>query len=103
MAICYQKGTRLSGRVSFVMTPSEAIHVEPLTKQDNKNTGVRQCLMIYDFRRILQVRRTLLEKKMSEETTQFLQERGERIRLLRERQAREVENFDDESVRMGFK
>merc|ERR1712073_135495 len=34
--------------------------------------------------------------------TQFLQERGERIRLLRERQAREVENFDDESVRMGF-
>ena len=52
---------------------------------------------------MLQVRRTLLEKKMSEETTQFLQERGERIRLLRERQAREVENFDDESVRMGFK
>ena len=87
------------------MTPS-AIHVEPLTKYDsvdNKNSGVRQCLMIHDFRRMLQVRRTLLEKKMSEETTQFLQERGERIRLLRERQAREVENFDDESVRMGFK
>ena len=60
-------------------------------------------MMIHDFRRMLQVRRTLLEKKMSEETTQFLQERGERIRLLRERQAREVENFDDESVRMGFK
>ena len=44
-----------------------------------------------------------LTKKMSEETTQFLQERSERIRLLRERQAREVENFDDESVRLGFK
>merc|ERR1719300_482079 len=41
----------------------------------------------------VEVRRTLLEKKMSEETTQFPQERGERIRLLRERQAREVENF----------
>jgi len=50
----------------------------------------------------VEVRRTLLEKKMSEETTQFLQERGERIRLLRERQAREVENFDDESIRLGF-
>merc|ERR1712029_167738 len=50
----------------------------------------------------VEVRRTLLEKKMSEETTQFLQERSERIRLLRERQSREVENFDDESVRLGF-
>lgn len=48
------------------------------------------------------VRKTLLEQKMEEETQQFLQERGERIRLLRERQAREVEQFDDESTRLGF-
>ncbi|XP_059090502.1 serine/threonine-protein kinase Tao-like [Tigriopus californicus] len=48
------------------------------------------------------VRKTLLEQKMEEETQQFLQERGERIRLLHERQAREVEQFDDESTRLGF-
>merc|ERR1711997_641967 len=50
----------------------------------------------------VEVRRTLLEQKMAEESQQFLQERSERIRLLHERQAREVEQFDDESVRLGF-
>ena len=49
------------------------------------------------------VRRTLLEQKMDEETQQFLQERSERIRLLHERQAREIEQFDDESTRLGFR
>ncbi len=49
------------------------------------------------------VRRTLLEQKMEEETQQFLQERAERIRLLHERQTREVETFDDESTRLGFR
>jgi len=39
---------------------------------------------------------------MEEETQQFLQERSERIRLLHERQAREIEQFDDESNRLGF-
>ena len=49
------------------------------------------------------VRQTLLEQKMDEETQQFLQERSERIRLLHERQAREIEQFDDESTRLGFR
>lgn len=49
------------------------------------------------------VRKTLLEQKMDEETQQFLQERSERIRLLHERQAREIEQFDDESTRLGFR
>ncbi len=49
------------------------------------------------------VRRALLEQKMEEETQQFLQERSERIRLLHERQSREVEQFDDESTRLGFR
>ena len=35
---------------------------------------------------------------MEEETQQFLQERSERIRLLHERQAREIEQFDDETL-----
>lgn len=37
------------------------------------------------------------------ETKQFLQERGERIRLLREKQERELEQFDEESARLGFR
>ena len=49
------------------------------------------------------VRKTLLEQKMDEETQQFLQERSERIRLLHEHQAREIEQFDDESTRLGFR
>jgi len=48
------------------------------------------------------VRRALLGQKMEEESSQFLQERGERIRLLHDRQAREVEQFDEESTRLGF-
>ena len=49
------------------------------------------------------VRRTLLEQKMEEETQQFLQERSERVRITRERQVREVEQFDEESMRLGFR
>ncbi|PNF14844.1 Serine/threonine-protein kinase TAO1 [Cryptotermes secundus] len=48
------------------------------------------------------VRRALLEQKMELETQQFLQERSERIRLLHERQDRELEQFDEESARLGF-
>ena len=49
------------------------------------------------------VRRALLGQKMEEESGQFLQERSERIRLLHERQAKEVEQFDEESTRLGFR
>ncbi|XP_075213390.1 serine/threonine-protein kinase Tao [Lycorma delicatula] len=48
------------------------------------------------------VRKALLEQKMQTETQQFLQERSERIRLLHERQDRELEQFDEESARLGF-
>ncbi|KAK6621281.1 hypothetical protein RUM43_011587 [Polyplax serrata] len=48
------------------------------------------------------VRRSLLEQKMDQETQQFLQERSERIRLLHERQHREIEQFDEESDKLGF-
>lgn len=40
---------------------------------------------------------------MEMETAQFLQERGERIRLLHEKQDREFKQFDDESIRLGFR
>jgi hypothetical protein len=44
-----------------------------------------------------------LWQQMELETQQFLQERSERIRLLHERQDRELEQFDEESARLGFR
>lgn len=48
------------------------------------------------------VRKSLLERKMELETTQFLKERSDRIRHLHEKQDRELEEFDEESARLGF-
>lgn len=48
------------------------------------------------------VRKSLLEQKMTAENQRFIEERGERIRILHERQERELEDFDEESVRLGF-
>jgi hypothetical protein len=40
---------------------------------------------------------------MEEETREFLRERSDRIRLLHENQAKELERFDEESVNLGFR
>lgn len=40
---------------------------------------------------------------MEKEKAQFLKERNERIRLLSERQESEIEQFDEESARLGFR
>lgn len=40
---------------------------------------------------------------MDMELQQFLKERAERIRVLHERQDRELEQFDDDSARLGFR
>lgn len=40
---------------------------------------------------------------MEKEKAQFLKERNERIRLLSEKQESEVEQFDEESARLGFR
>ncbi|XP_014212579.1 serine/threonine-protein kinase Tao isoform X2 [Copidosoma floridanum] len=48
------------------------------------------------------VRRALLEKKLEDETQEILHERSERIRLLHEKQERELHYFDEESARIGF-
>lgn len=39
---------------------------------------------------------------MNSETQRFVEERSERIRILHERQEREILDFDDESIRLGF-
>ncbi|KAM4742962.1 serine/threonine-protein kinase TAO1 isoform 1-T2 [Anableps anableps] len=48
------------------------------------------------------LRRALLEQKIEEEMQSLQNERTERIQNLLERQAREVEAFDSESMRLGF-
>lgn len=40
---------------------------------------------------------------MDSELQQFLHERSERVRLLQERQERELDSFDEESARSGFR
>lgn len=40
---------------------------------------------------------------MEVETSQFLQERGERVRELRDRHERELQQFDEESAHYGFR
>ncbi|KAK2872916.1 hypothetical protein QQF64_017415 [Cirrhinus molitorella] len=48
------------------------------------------------------LRRALLEQKIEEEMVTLQNERSERIRSLFEKQAREIEAFDSESMRLGF-
>ncbi|XP_069044342.1 serine/threonine-protein kinase TAO2-like, partial [Lepisosteus oculatus] len=48
------------------------------------------------------LRRALLEQRIEEEMLALQNERSERIRTLLERQAREIEAFDSESMRLGF-
>lgn len=55
-----------------------------------------------DLEQRVSLRRALLEQKIEEEMLSLRNERLERIRSLLERQAREVETFDSESMRLGF-
>lgn len=48
------------------------------------------------------IRRTLLQTKMKEEVGRFEYERRERVRLMKEKHGREMEDFDNESQRYGF-
>ncbi|CAG9834637.1 unnamed protein product [Diabrotica balteata] len=48
------------------------------------------------------VRKSLLEQKMTAENQRFVDERGERIRILHEKQEKELEEFDEDSVKLGF-
>ncbi|XP_067911286.1 serine/threonine-protein kinase TAO3 isoform X2 [Heterodontus francisci] len=51
---------------------------------------------------LVSLRRARLEQKIEEELAALQKERTERIRNLLERQGREIESFDMESLRLGF-
>ncbi|XP_007897247.1 serine/threonine-protein kinase TAO3 isoform X1 [Callorhinchus milii] len=54
------------------------------------------------LQQLVSVRRARLEQKIEEELAALQKERTERIRNLLERQGREIESFDMESLRLGF-
>ncbi|XP_077966919.1 serine/threonine-protein kinase TAO3-like isoform X3 [Styela clava] len=55
-----------------------------------------------DLEQKVSLRRAMLEQKMEEDSVKLQNERRERIRSLLEQQGGEIENFDAESLRMGF-
>uniref|UniRef100_A0A667XRZ4 non-specific serine/threonine protein kinase n=1 Tax=Myripristis murdjan TaxID=586833 RepID=A0A667XRZ4_9TELE len=55
-----------------------------------------------DLEQRVSIRRALLEQRIEDEMLSLQNERSERIRTLLERQAHEIENFDSESMRLGF-
>ncbi|XP_078063838.1 serine/threonine-protein kinase TAO2-like [Mustelus asterias] len=57
---------------------------------------------IKELEQRVSIRRALLEQRIEEEMLTLQTERSERIRSLLERQAREIEAFDSESLRLGF-
>ncbi|KAJ8250923.1 hypothetical protein GJAV_G00214800 [Gymnothorax javanicus] len=57
---------------------------------------------VKDLEQRVSIRRALLEQRIEEEMVSLQTERSERIRTLLERQAREIEAFDSESMRLGF-
>lgn len=57
---------------------------------------------VKDLEQRVSIRRALLEQRIEEEMLSLQNERSERIRALLEQQAREIESFDSESMRLGF-
>ncbi|XP_041038147.1 serine/threonine-protein kinase TAO2-like, partial [Carcharodon carcharias] len=57
---------------------------------------------IKELEQRVSIRRAILEQRIEEEMLSLQTERSERIRSLLERQAREIEAFDSESLRLGF-
>uniref|UniRef100_A0A8C2AX88 non-specific serine/threonine protein kinase n=1 Tax=Cyprinus carpio TaxID=7962 RepID=A0A8C2AX88_CYPCA len=57
---------------------------------------------VKDLEQRVSIRRALLEQRIEEEMLSLQNERSERIRALLEHQAREIESFDSESMRLGF-
>ncbi|KAJ3601084.1 hypothetical protein NHX12_032057 [Muraenolepis orangiensis] len=57
---------------------------------------------VKDLEQRVSIRRALLEQRIEEEMLSLQTERSERIHSLLEREAREVEAFDSESLRLGF-
>merc|ERR1719351_305089 len=92
-----QEANQLSDRLQRELEILTAYQSKSRMAADSQRARERR-----ELEKRVSVRRALLGQKMEEESSQFRQERQERIRLLHERQAREVDQFDEESTRLGF-
>lgn len=108
-----QMKDRLRYELEILMAYQSKNKLQAQTQRDREKNELQERVS---------VRRALLEQKVVEilwfreigvdsvwylqmlaENQRFIEERGERIRILHERQERELEEFDEESVRLGFR
>ncbi|XP_062307087.1 serine/threonine-protein kinase TAO3 isoform X2 [Osmerus eperlanus] len=82
----HQEMELLSAYQSKIKMQTEAQHERELQKQEQK----------------VSLRRAHLEQKIEEELASLQKERTDRIKSLLERQEREIDSFDMESIRLGF-
>ncbi|XP_044260449.1 serine/threonine-protein kinase Tao [Tribolium madens] len=90
---CQQMKERLHYELEILMAYQSKNKMQAQAQRDRERNELEERVA---------VRKSLLETKMNSETQRFLEERAERIRILHERQERDLEDFDNESVRLGF-
>ncbi|XP_023017761.1 serine/threonine-protein kinase Tao isoform X1 [Leptinotarsa decemlineata] len=90
---CYQMNERLRYEWEILIAYQSKNKMHAQTQRDREKNELQERVS---------VRKSLLEQKMTAENQRFVEERGERIRILHERQGRELESFDEESIRLGF-
>ncbi|XP_060532799.1 serine/threonine-protein kinase Tao isoform X2 [Cylas formicarius] len=90
---CQQMKERLQYELEILIAYQSKNKMQAQAQRDREKNELQERV---------EVRRALLEQKMMAENQRFIEERGERIRILHERQERELEEFDEESVRLGF-
>lgn len=91
---CQQMKERLHYELEILMAYQSKNKMQAQAQRDRERNELEERVA---------VRKSLLEAKMGSETQRFLEERAERIRILHERQERDLEEFDSESVRQGFR
>lgn len=90
---CQQMKERLEFELEMLIAYQSKNKMQAQAQRDREKNELQERVA---------VRKALLEQKMASENQRFLEERGERIRILHEKQERELEEFDEESVRLGF-
>ncbi|KAI4878559.1 hypothetical protein NFI96_016744 [Prochilodus magdalenae] len=92
-AECQVLRMQLQQELELLNAYQSKIKMQTEAQQDRERKELEQRVSL---------RRALLEQKIEEEMLSLQNERSERIRSLLERQAREIEAFDSESMRLGF-
>uniref|UniRef100_A0A3B1JJP2 non-specific serine/threonine protein kinase n=1 Tax=Astyanax mexicanus TaxID=7994 RepID=A0A3B1JJP2_ASTMX len=92
-AECQVLRMQLQQELELLNAYQSKIKMQTEAQQDRERKELEQRVSL---------RRALLEQKIEEEMLALQNERSERIRSLLERQAREIEAFDSESLRLGF-